>query len=114
VKELGRGGKIRWWMLIYLSSESRGFSSTAVYYTWFVHLDCFGTRISLTGAVQSLRVYIETPRKHCGHAMLSFKGVGEEIKIESSAEGSIFINMARKEKDETRRWAWVLIYNHWT
>jgi hypothetical protein len=46
--------------------------------------------------------------------MLFLKGVGVEFEIECSAEGFVFINMARKEKDKTRRRAWVLIYNHWT
>jgi hypothetical protein len=46
--------------------------------------------------------------------MLFLKRVGVEFEISCSAEGLILTNMARKEKDETRRRAWVLMNNHWT
>ena len=46
--------------------------------------------------------------------MLFLKGVGVEFQIDCSVEGLIVIKTARKEKDGTRRRAWVLLYNHWT
>jgi hypothetical protein len=112
--ERGEGRYIYGWRMIQLSSISTCFPSTVIYYTLFVNLDCVGTLLPNTSASRSFRVCIEMFYKRCGDGMLSLKGVGEEIKIECSAEGLIFTNMARKEKDETRRRAWVLVYNHWT